>query len=322
MYRDVSHHDWSVPMLSGLNEIAPPLQLRRWVSSSTAKRMNILNKTVWLRALVLLTALALTSSAQSTNWKEIATQDQEFSILIPGQPKIFLDAELDFDGGVTLKNQRVYVVCGAGIAFIVELYDASNPRRDVKGLLDNRSLIQKFDRDISLNGYNGKQYHRTSKDVFSNIQYYTGRKRIYVIQVIARDASNPVITQFLSSLKLGAGATGSVAPIAVALFPSTTPDSQIYMPDEVDRRAIPVWKPEPSYSPEALDKNVTGNVLLQVVITPTGQVSDATVLKGLGHGLNEKAIEVAKATLFIPAEKNGHPVSQYIKVEYNFETGR
>jgi outer membrane biosynthesis protein TonB len=34
--------------------------------------------------------------------------------------------------------------------------------------------------------------------------------------------------------------------------------------------------------------------------------------------LTEKAIEAAKRIQFIPAEKDGHKVSQYVVISYNF----
>jgi TonB family protein len=211
-----------------------------------------------------------------------------------------------------------------GIAFVVEFYDASNPTKDLKALLNNRSYIQTFERDISLNGFNGKQYRRNWKDIYTCIQYFTGKKRIYVVQVIARDEKNGAVTQFLSSLKLGAkvGDVQDPLPDDTSFLPTVSSDNRVFMPNDVTRKAIPVWKPEPTYSAEGLKKNVKGTVLLQVVISPIGEVNGATILKGLGHGLDDKAIEVAKTTLFIPAEKDGHAVSQYIKLEYNFDTGR
>jgi TonB family protein len=61
---------------------------------------------------------------------------------------------------------------------------------------------------------------------------------------------------------------------------------------------------------------------LQAVLSSTGQVINIEVLQGLGYGLDKKAVEAVKGVLFIPAEKDGHPVSQYLKFEYSFDTGR
>lgn len=58
--------------------------------------------------------------------------------------------------------------------------------------------------------------------------------------------------------------------------------------------------------------------MLSVVFAETGQVTDIQVVKGLSHGLSERAIEAAKLIKFIPAESNGKKVPFKILLEYNF----
>ncbi|MBD0373542.1 MAG: energy transducer TonB, partial [Pyrinomonadaceae bacterium] len=41
-------------------------------------------------------------------------------------------------------------------------------------------------------------------------------------------------------------------------------------------------------------------------------------VKGLPDGLTEKAIAAARQIKFVPAQKDGRNVSQYIQIEYNF----
>jgi protein TonB len=43
------------------------------------------------------------------------------------------------------------------------------------------------------------------------------------------------------------------------------------------------------------------------------------VTKGVGHGLDEKAVEAVKKYRFIPAKENGKPVAVGMNVEVNFE---
>ena len=42
------------------------------------------------------------------------------------------------------------------------------------------------------------------------------------------------------------------------------------------------------------------------------------MIKGLGAGLSDSAMEAAKKIKFLPAEKDGHVVSQYAEVVYHF----
>jgi TonB family protein len=77
-------------------------------------------------------------------------------------------------------------------------------------------------------------------------------------------------------------------------------------------------KPEPQYTEEARQNQITGTVVLSVVFAETGQVTDIQVVKGLPHGLSERAIEAAKLIKFVPAESNGKKVPFKILLEYNF----
>ncbi|MBC7930792.1 MAG: energy transducer TonB [Rubrivivax sp.] len=87
---------------------------------------------------------------------------------------------------------------------------------------------------------------------------------------------------------------------------------------EVTRKALITFKPEPGFTEEARKNNVTGLVRLRAVLSSSGEVTSVSVIKGLPDGLTEKAISAAKQIKFRPAQKDGHTVSQYIVLEYNF----
>jgi TonB family protein len=87
---------------------------------------------------------------------------------------------------------------------------------------------------------------------------------------------------------------------------------------EVTRKALITFKPEPSFTEDARKNNVTGVVRLRAILSASGAVTGISVVKGLPDGLTEKAIAAAKQIRFTPAEKDGHTVSQYVTLEYNF----
>ena len=59
--------------------------------------------------------------------------------------------------------------------------------------------------------------------------------------------------------------------------------------------------PLPDYSPEARAQHVQGSVVLAATITPGGSATDVHVSKGLGFGLDEKAVEAVRTWRFNPA---------------------
>ncbi|HEV2762774.1 MAG TPA: energy transducer TonB [Pyrinomonadaceae bacterium] len=88
--------------------------------------------------------------------------------------------------------------------------------------------------------------------------------------------------------------------------------------NEVTRKAVITFKPEPQFTEEARKNNVNGLVKLRLLLTSSGTVGSITVVKGLPDGLTERAIQAARQIRFTPAEKDGRRVSQYIVIEYNF----
>lgn len=81
---------------------------------------------------------------------------------------------------------------------------------------------------------------------------------------------------------------------------------------------VPVFKPEPEYSEEARKAKFQGAVLLSIIILPDGTTSNIKVIRPLGLGLDEKAIEAVQKWRFRPSMKDGRPVAVTANVEVNF----
>ncbi|MCU1307140.1 MAG: TonB-like protein, partial [Acidobacteriaceae bacterium] len=79
-----------------------------------------------------------------------------------------------------------------------------------------------------------------------------------------------------------------------------------------------IYSPEPEYSEEARKAKYQGVVVLALVIGPDGRPRDVKIVRQLGLGLDEKAIETVRTWRFEPAKKDGQAVSVAINVEVNF----
>ena len=99
--------------------------------------------------------------------------------------------------------------------------------------------------------------------------------------------------------------------------PSDDPD-RIYKPPEVNTRPRVISKPEPHYTEEARRTGVTGTVVLRVVFSRSGEVTNIVTVQKLGSGLTERAIAAARQIRFVPATRNGQPVSMSMQLEYHF----
>jgi protein TonB len=94
--------------------------------------------------------------------------------------------------------------------------------------------------------------------------------------------------------------------------------NRIFTVKDVTRRAVIVSRPEPVYTEEARKDQITGTVVLRLVLNANGAVTNVVALSGLPGGLTEKAIEAARRIRFTPAERDGRKVSQYATINYNF----
>jgi TonB family protein len=77
-------------------------------------------------------------------------------------------------------------------------------------------------------------------------------------------------------------------------------------------------KLEPEYTEEARVEKIAGTVLLTVVIETDGTASSFQILKGVGFGLDEKAVEAISQWKFKPGTRDGAPVPVQAQIEVNF----
>jgi TonB family protein len=79
-----------------------------------------------------------------------------------------------------------------------------------------------------------------------------------------------------------------------------------------------LFKVEPEYSEEARKAKYQGTVVLYVEVDPSGKARNLRVLRSLGLGLDEKAIEAVNKWKFKPGYKDGKAVTVAATIEVNF----
>lgn len=85
------------------------------------------------------------------------------------------------------------------------------------------------------------------------------------------------------------------------------------------RPPIAIYTPDPEFSEEARKAKFSGNVVVSLIVDRDGKPRNVHVLRGVGMGLDEKAVEAVQQYKFKPALKNGQPVAVYLNVEVNFQ---
>ena len=79
-----------------------------------------------------------------------------------------------------------------------------------------------------------------------------------------------------------------------------------------------ISKVEPSFTEEARRAKKSGTCVLKLIVDATGHPQNIQVVRPLGFGLDQKAIEAVQQWRFQPGVKDGKPVSVEIGLEVEF----
>jgi len=82
---------------------------------------------------------------------------------------------------------------------------------------------------------------------------------------------------------------------------------------------VVIRRVNPLYPEEARQHNVSGIVILEVLIDKNGRVKDAMVMKSLPFGLSQAAIDAVRQWEFQPGTLNGEPVDVIFNLTINFK---
>jgi protein TonB len=76
-----------------------------------------------------------------------------------------------------------------------------------------------------------------------------------------------------------------------------------------------------NYTDDARAAGIEGRVRVEISLDESGHVQSARVVSGLGHGLDESAMEAAKRMSFNPATRCGSAVKSTFVVSMRFVLG-
>ena len=84
-------------------------------------------------------------------------------------------------------------------------------------------------------------------------------------------------------------------------------------------KPVVLYSVEPEFSEEARKAKFSGNVEVYLWVDENGSPSHIRVVRGVGMGLDEKAIEAVRQYKFKPAMKDGKPVKVDLYIDVNFQ---
>jgi len=245
------------------------------------------------------------------SWQLYNVPRQDFSVALPTLPAMTFYPPTD--------TSRGHIMLGAyadRVIYAIELFENERQHQSLADFIAEQTAQTDAatQKQISVNGVAGREYSSES----SKVQFFGTRLRLYSFKVLGAGADDPRAQRFFSSITFGEKQQG----IAVSEGPGTPYHADIadtpLTGKEVEKRVRLGMKPEPMYTEEARRNQVTGTVILKVVFSSGGNVTNIRTVAGLPFGLTENAIAAAKKIKFFPAMKDGHNVSMWMQLEYNF----
>jgi len=115
---------------------------------------------------------------------------------------------------------------------------------------------------------------------------------------------------------IGTGSDGGLGPNKSNGF-GPGPEG-IYTPGNGVSSPVPIATPEAEFSDEARRQKHQGVCLISVIVDAHGNPQNPRVIRSLGMGLDEKALDAVRRYRFKPALKQGRPVAVLITVAVNF----
>ena len=270
-------------------------------------------------SLILLFAVSVEAQIAPQPWRRYTVPKGEFSVELPTVPSMTTSKAVR-----SLNRMRWEIALGVyadGVVYamyVFENLEGQSLANFIKEQTPRPALDPATERTLLMNGVAGKEYSFKLRQITFTDQFFATKKRLYRFRVGRATADDPRVSQFLSSIVLGPKEEGLELYDGPGIPYQNDTNDQVFLGKEVDQRIILVMKPEPVYTEQARQAGIIGTVVLKVVFTSAGNVSNIRIVSGLPYGLTDNAIAAAKKIKFYPAVKDGKYASMWIQLEYNF----
>jgi TonB family protein len=257
---------------------------------------------------------------EPASWSRYTVKGEEFSVLLPTVPAM-TTSKVRRKGDYERRVERQLETSLDGVLYMIQVFENPRPRQTLEQFIaEHRSTLEldpASERPFTVDGFSGKEYSSTDKKFPAVVQFLATETRLYRFTASGRGVEGGAARVFFSSIKLGKNTDGIKVSDGPGI-PLELGGERINTGKEVDVKPRLLEKPEPSCTEEARRNRTAGTVILRVVFTSKGTVENIKIVRRLPDGLTERAIEAAKQITFVPATKDGHPVSMWMQLEYTF----
>jgi TonB family protein len=251
------------------------------------------------------------------NWRTYTVKGEEFSVTLPAVPEMRTTDGFRKDGKTRLERRLKTSLYN--VDYSIEAFENPEPRQSLQKFIEEFGFDTEYDRQTrrkwTVDGFEGFEYSLANRTAV--IRFVATEAHLYrfiATGTIAVKGSE--VERFFSLIRLGQNLDG----IQISDGPggSLPAGAEVYSGKQATTKARLLSKPQPSYTKEARENDISGVVILKCVFRSNGEVTNIHIVAGLPYGLTDRAIEAAKKIKFIPATKDGQPVSMWMQLEYHF----
>lgn len=291
-----------------------------------------------VRSALVLVALMLIAAAnakgQEVKWQLIAGENNEFAAYVPegyltGSERPYRLIGKD-GSSFALISRRITVarfINGTLLTYDLCEGDTLNVENieieghsDLKPIGGSRTVEQ-----FAIKSFAGKRKNR-----FVRVQYFNSGRRLYTLTSITITESDLIANAFFENARIQSnkrwlapnlppGATSTRLPKLIEVEPERVSDEQPVDIKDVDRPPLFLFVDRNNFAYENRKEVTGGKIEIRVLLSSSGKVTKADVLKSSFLRMNKDAVDRAKSTIFIPAEKDGKLVSVYHVLGNSFE---
>ena len=280
-----------------------------------------MKKLIWLLLVIAQVVVGANAQApKSRSWREYIMRDEKLKVSLPRQPSVTNTTEKR-NKSEAARARTILDASADGVTYTINVFENRDPRQSLAEFIEAQTkfdskLDASSERELTVEGSSGKAFnYRNGKGM---VQFFATENHLYEFRAQGAPVDDAKLTKFFSSLsfKIPPGIGPSLPADATGAVDKT------YAARDLDTKAKLKSKPEPSYTAAAERDQINGTVILRCIFRSDGTVTNIEVIQGLPGGLTQKAIEAAKKIKFVPATKDGKPVSMWMQLEYNFSLFR
>lgn len=262
-------------------------------------------------------------------WEVLYGKDNEFALYMPQGYKSLSDGNYMVGSlGISFRVDKKLTVHRYinGVVLMMEYFEG-----DAKGIMKDslKSDKKSSDEIKEINGFDFFQTITEENNTYDKKQYYRIKNRLYVVRAISKTANNEIAENFFKALTLindkkgvSPNISDDVKSISLAnIIEQKTVKVENVEPidsKEADRGIIILQLSAPKFDSSDLRNASELKIKLKIFYSPSGEVSDVEVLESSSKSFEKAAVEAAKKTVFLPAEKDGKFIPVYQTQEFEF----